>query len=665
MEYWNNILCCEAKWLMDSGVMSRENYKKLSLREDIRVVRRGCRNTPALVDYESLPERFRQEVRKRVKDPYSAVRLNILETRIEANPEASDYYERYETPSGKHLPAARRREYYATVVVLEAIDRLMAWRRGKLKATGGKVKRQWEEMARLAQELDAQRWPHNLPLNARSLERKFKQYKEEGYESIIHRNYRSGSTNAAKVATEEQENWMIFFLSDPRNFDDEQVCRYYNAVARSEGWSTIGAGTVNRLRHSLKDLICARRHGARVFHNTRTMQTKRRAPEHPLQFWTLDGWTAELAYKKDGSGGKVGRLTLEVVLDTCTKYPIGYAIGTGESGELIRSALKEAARETERLFGHKYRTEQLQMDQFAKSAMMSVYEVAGVRVTPAAVGNAKAKIIEPWFKYFNKKYCQQKMNWTGFGVTSSKGLQPNSDFLNKYKSRFPTLDELVSELSGMIERERAELRAEYVSRWESMTDESRERLRMSEAQYLKTYGVRGKDRNLMTGQGVTLRIGGRRQTFDCFDVAMREHGDVRWTVWYDPDDLSRALATNDDETLQYELEEKYVQPMALSERSAGDAEQLERVRAYNKLHDSRIAERMGSVGVTVERMASRMADAGDVGELELLQKFLLTDSRGQHKNRLTEARHRSENRLDMGTTDLSEEAVNDDPTGDY
>ena len=74
---------------------------------------------------------------------------------------------------------------------------------------------------------------------------------------------------------------------------------------------------------------------------------------------------------------------------------------------------------------------------------------------------------------------------------------------------------------------------------------------------------------------------------------------------------------------------------------------------------------MGSVGVTVERMASRMADAGDVGELELLQKFLLTDSRGQHKNRLTEARHRSENRLDMGTTDLSEEAVNDDPTGDY
>ena len=49
MEYYNNILCCEAKWLVDSGVMSRENYKLLSWRDDIDVVRRGCRVTSALV----------------------------------------------------------------------------------------------------------------------------------------------------------------------------------------------------------------------------------------------------------------------------------------------------------------------------------------------------------------------------------------------------------------------------------------------------------------------------------------------------------------------------------------------------------------------------------------------------------------------------------------
>ena len=393
---------------------------------------------------------------------------------------------------------------------------------------------------------------------------------------------------------------------------------------------------MNRLRHSLKDLICARRHGARVFHNTRTMQTKRRAPEHPLQFWTLDGWTAELAYKKDESGGQVGRLTLEVVLDTCTKYPIGYAIGTGESGELIRSALKEAARETERLFGHKYRTEQLQMDQFAKSAMMSVYEVAGVRVTPAAVGNAKAKIIEPWFKYFNKKYCQTQWNWSGFGITSKKSLQPNGDFLNKYKHEFPDLEGAYRQLESMILAERAELREKYMEMFEATPEERR--LPLSTQDYLRAFGERTGQKNLMQGSGLKVTIEGRKMTYDCFDPEFRRYASTRWSVLYDPADRSKALAVNDDETLQFLLEEKYVQPMALADRTDGDYEQLQRVRDVNAREDERIKREIGAYQETAEAL---LADGRK--ELETLHKLIICDSRGQHKDRRETARLATEN----------------------
>jgi hypothetical protein len=60
-----------------------------------------------------------------------------------------------------------------------------------------------------------------------------------------------------------------------------------------------------------------------------------------------------------------------------------------------------------------------------------LYSAIANKVTPARVGNAKAKVIEPYFKRLNKNYCQLLPNWSGFGVTAKKESQPNAEFLNK------------------------------------------------------------------------------------------------------------------------------------------------------------------------------------------------------------------------------------------
>ena len=49
MEYYNNALCFEAGWLIDNDIVSKSNYDKLTKRNKLQVVRRACRNTPALV----------------------------------------------------------------------------------------------------------------------------------------------------------------------------------------------------------------------------------------------------------------------------------------------------------------------------------------------------------------------------------------------------------------------------------------------------------------------------------------------------------------------------------------------------------------------------------------------------------------------------------------
>lgn len=74
MEYYNNILAVESRWMIDSGIMTIAQYDHSVARKQIHVLRRGCNATPALVEYESLPERFKQKVKDIVGDPYKIVK---------------------------------------------------------------------------------------------------------------------------------------------------------------------------------------------------------------------------------------------------------------------------------------------------------------------------------------------------------------------------------------------------------------------------------------------------------------------------------------------------------------------------------------------------------------------------------------------------------------
>jgi hypothetical protein len=75
------------------------------------------------------------------------------------------------------------------------------------------------------------------------------------------------------------------------------------------------------------------------------------------------------------------------------------------------------------------------------------------------------------------------------------------------------------------------------------------------------------------------------------------------------------------------LKEKYVQPMALAERSEGDAEQLAAVRNFNKQLETHVTEKLGVAYETVDRMIQDT----DRQEALLLGRLLLTNSHGQHK----------------------------------
>jgi len=621
MEYFNNILAVEVGWMLREGIMKDYDYKHGVYRSgDIKVLRPACRNTPALVAYDSLPDRYKKAITEKVGDPRQAAKHNVLEGLIEHSAEATRWFEDFMIDETRHLPADKRREYYANAVVLDAIGRLIASRNTKRKALGGKATRFWEEIAQAVQNLDRGQWPHTLPENARSLERKYQKYRADGYQSLVHKAYTTGQRNAAKVATEENEAILVSLMADPRNLDNAQVAKLYNMVAAQMDWKKITSATVAVWRDKCDDLIYSYRLGGEKYRATREMQVKRSAPTRPLLFWTLDGWDVELLYQERNAKGVTtytNRLTLEVVLDAHTRYPIGFAIGKNEDASLIREALRDAERETQRLFGKMYRVAQIQCDHFALKAMSATYDTVATKVIPARVKNAKSKPIEPWFNHFNKKYCQMQTNWSGFGVTSRKELQPNMEALSARKKDFPDRDGLIKQLVGFIQMERAELEAQYVA---SFSADGLEVL--TTQQYLMAFGQSTGDRRyLLQGSGIRCTIGAAKMDYDCFDTRFRRYASTRWQLRYDPDDRRFALAVNEDESLQFVLEEKYTQPMALADRTDGDAAELKRVMDFNRRKEAELTDEMSRTRQT----------AMEVLEQTTLSKLLITDSRGQHK----------------------------------
>jgi hypothetical protein len=640
MEYFNNTLCVEGGWLYhEGGIMSKSCYDQLISRGKVKVVRRACLGTPALIAYDSIPDRFKAIVVEKCGDPYKTTKHDQFESLIDNDNEAFTYFSEYQKPDGSYLEPRKIAEYCTNASILNACRHLVTNRAPRNKSLGGKTTKMWEKMSVIINELDKTRFKHSLPSNWKALQRKYKTYAKEGYYSLIHKN--EGNTNSLKVNDDKKTALLRELFNDHRNLDDTQVLMLFNMVAEPMGWPKIAEKTIANWRKKLTLDTYAGRHGVTSHRNNIAMQVKRTAPTAPLYFWTLDGWDAELLYQKqtrDNKGRTTityhNRPTIVVVLDPCTKYPVGYAIGTHETPELIQAAVLDALNHVKDLFGGRYKPHQLQSDNYAKGTLKYMYENVSGTYTPARVKNAKAKVVEPYFAYLNKTYCHLMPNWSGYGITADKNKQPNADYLNTIRHSFPDEQTCFDQLARIIETERAAKREQYIAAWHSMPAE--DRLTLTDEMFLLLFGKTTGFTNKLQGAGLLPTIEGRDYSFDCFDPQFRNYGYVDWIVKYDPTDLTKVLAVNADKkggkitelsTLRFMLTQKYEQPMALKERKEGDAKALAEVNAFNKNLEGAIINRRAISSNTVTELFGSNPQLNNT-----LAKLVLVDSRGQHKD---------------------------------
>ncbi len=652
MEIIDGITCISAEELT-GRIITTANLKALVRKNQVKRVQRGGNGRVALYAVESLPMKWRTEVYKRYPDLQEQAESKEFLDTITPDGAAFDFFQGYQLSDGRHLPEDKVLEYSSNAAIMNAFRRCWDAHVSKRQRSGKKAtaaKDFWKRAAAALPRL-ADSFPHSLPGSPRRLQMKMAEYVRDGYVCFISGKFLNG--NAAKVASDEQEQVMTALLAHHNNLPDTLVAEGYNRIAEAKEWKPITAGAVAVWREKLGTVIRAGRLGVSNFRNNVTMQVKRSRPTTPFLMWSLDGWTVELLYqttKPDKKGHNVttytNRLTMVVVLDVFNDYPIGYAVGTHESPALIKEALRDAAKHSQALTGSMLRANQVQSDRYAIKTMADLYAVMGDKVTPAQAHNAKAKPVEPYFNYLNTHYCIRCNNWSGFGITSNPKRQPNSDALNRMRHSFPDEAGLRAQIAEMMRLERIAKYEAFMAGFANLKPEHR--LPLSRESYLLNYGAETGFKNVLEGCGLRPTILGVKRDYDCFDLSFRDHAAERWTVRYDPDDLSQVLAINEAGTRRYMLEEKYVQPMALADRKPGDAEQLERVRAYNKQLEAQTAERMALAYRTTEQLiAGTPALRGSIED-----RLLITDSRGQHKDQ------RSRKRLTAADIDsLEVEAV--------
>lgn len=604
-----------------------------------------------LISYEDIKQAYKEKVLIRFGNPYDLVIRQPILDRVINNPLAYDFFLGFKYDGNKSLPIREVNKYTRMDAWLKMLGGLKL---GDIKKGFSVTIPEFYKAVGELIEIEINRGkdpkysgfnllPGDFPTSYQRIKARVDKYHGQPFESLI--SSRLGNKNSTKIGkyeggfdpelADKQMSVILATAAKHNNFDASQVEGIVNMIFEKNGWETIGRERILQIMKENKALLTPGRRGRRAYNSEIARQVKRTAPKCPTYYFTLDGWTAELLYQD--KTGYDNRLVIVVVLDPFNKYPVGYAIGDRENAELIREANRNAILHLKELFGDYYRPHQLQSDNYAVKQLTPFYQaVAHLQMfTPAAVGNAKSKVIEPYFKYINKKYCQLMPNWSGFGITSRKENQVNAEFLNMVKKSFPDRQGAERQLESIIAHERKAKLNKYVEAWQAMPMEDKPV--MNEMDMLMVFGVSQGATNKITGQGIVKTIDGVKVTYDSFDTEFRTNIHVNWQLFIDPQNRSKALAVSEDGKQRFLLEETLAIPMDIKSTLPEHHAYRKQITDYNKERVREITDRYAHNS----RVASEVVNGTPLSidsYQETALKLMFIDGKGQQKEGIQDAK---------------------------
>ena len=224
MRYLPNtqIICMLYDELVPTYV-SEPNFKQMKLRNKIKVHGRGGNGRGILIEVDSLPEKYQQQVKAKYgKDLHRRIAMEPIEKMVTTDYEAANFYARHIKNGGGHLPIDLQARYARQAEWLNMIIAMTSDKKALKEGLNISVDTFWEYVISLAQ-VDTPVNP-KLPATADKLRRLVAKYVAGGYEALISKKF--GNQNTRKV-TPKIEGLIVSLWDMAHNPTYAEVCRLY------------------------------------------------------------------------------------------------------------------------------------------------------------------------------------------------------------------------------------------------------------------------------------------------------------------------------------------------------------------------------------------------------------------------------------------------------
>lgn len=447
MELYQGKWCISGSELIISpenpdGVMSIYTYKNLYLRGKITVLRRGCRNTPALIEFDSLPMRYQEQYLDKLGyDPRDAgVEKNGIAKSLERDETAREFFKKHVLANGERLTIEAQEEYSTNADILKTIHSMANNMRNFRNARGSRSG-MWDILANELKELDQCRFPHSLPTNPVRLREKVTRYLNEGPTSLIHRGH---GNKVAEKLSEEARRWLLARWSNmvEKATSIEHLFDLYNQEAIGREWKQLKSVSTIRnylLDPQVKHLWYGIRYGQLKSKQKFSLQNSTSMPTMRDSLWYSDGTKLNFFYLNDE--GKMETCQVYEVMDAFSEVLLGYHISKTEDYQAQYRAYKMALQ----FSGHK--PYQIGYDNQGGHKKLEngnfLNKVAHLAIKTQPY-NGKSKTIELAFGRFQAQVMKRHWYFTGQNITATNTeSRANMEFILANKHKLPTLEEVV------------------------------------------------------------------------------------------------------------------------------------------------------------------------------------------------------------------------------
>lgn len=551
MEYFGNIIAVTMHELTRSddgeAVMSRSAYDHLVTRGRVNVLRPGKGlGSYALIEYHSLPERFRLRFEAKYGNPEKIMKQEDMP--LAADSEAQKYYHEYLLPNGEHLPEDKQTEYTLNARVLNALREMRGTQKAMRRACNNNTPVIWSNIFATAEEL-RQAYGHTLPKSEARLRDKLRQYTKEGYACLVSGKFCNANTLKITKAAGRQ----IVALRRCRVpvYTTKQLFEEFNRIAERRGWKRLASQSslVQYLeRPEVKPLWYDAVYGELAAKQLYARRNKTEMPTMRDSLWYGDGTKLNLFYKAVENGKTVVRsASVYEVIDAYSETLLGYAVSDTENFDAQFRAFRMAIETA----GHKpYEiVTDNQGGQRSKIAQKFFANICRIN-RPTAPYNAPSKSIESVFGRFQKQVLHEDWRFTGGNITSKEAWKINREFLEANKEKLFTYEEMLEAYSVARSKWNAMKHYQTGIAHEEMyrTSVNPATERVTELDMIDLFWLTTERPSIFTADGITIQYQNRKYTYEVLtsdgtpDYAWRSENTGReFFVRFDPKSMDRAL----------------------------------------------------------------------------------------------------------------------------